>query len=211
MKKIISALLAMVLLLSLSVTAFATENKYSNPKEEGTNQFVNAGTTDSANVEATYAKPADVVPTIYYVTVAWQQTGAITYTDAQDTYTWKPGSMTYEKTSATAQGWTVEENANIKVTVTNKSNAGITAECAEPAGVSGIALTGAFAESKNSVSLGTNAPANHEVTAAVEAVVGDIRYDITGVTGTLSGVNGTSYSIATITLTLKAADPVVIP
>lgn len=214
MKKIISLILVLTMAFALSVTAFAADKTYTNPKEDGTEEFITGGTTNSANVEATYEKPKDRVPAVYYVIVAWGQTGTIKYTDATDVYTWKPGTMQYEKTIDDSQkGWAVDPGANIKVTVTNKSNAGIIATCSAPNSTeTGVTITGSFAEEGNGVvKLGTNAPADHTTTPDVSEITKNIQYNITKVEGALSGGRDPRFNIATVTLTLTVDPEVPVP
>lgn len=113
MKKTISILLALVLVLSLSVPAFA------EPYTTG------SGTTTSEDVTATFVDGSTgEVAKSYYVNVSWEVSSSLTYTAGDTTLTWNAEEMQYE--SSTEEGtWTGE--ATVKVTITNKSNAAISA------------------------------------------------------------------------------------
>ncbi len=105
MKKLLSLILALALVLSLSVTAFAAEG-------------VSNGGTDSADVKGTYSTEATV--TVYSVDIAWSGL-EFTYNGAFEG-NWNPENHEYE--DATAAGWAA---GNGTITVTNHSNAAITA------------------------------------------------------------------------------------
>lgn len=101
MKKIIATILALAMVMSMSVTAFATET---------------VGQNGSQNIDVT-AKYSDTVttPDVYSVDIAWDNM-TFTYSEA-GTMDWDPATHTY-KENITA-GWD-KESAN--VTVTNHSN-----------------------------------------------------------------------------------------
>lgn len=105
MKKIISLILALVMVMSLSVTAFAAEG-------------VTNGGTDTADVKGTYSSTATV--TVYSVDIAWEGLN-FTYNGAFEG-TWNPKTHEYE--NATVAGWAA---GNGTITVTNHSNTEITA------------------------------------------------------------------------------------
>ena len=127
-----------MLVLGLSITAFA-EPTPGDPIES-----VKApGNKQTINVTAGYTKPDNIVTHAYYVTVSWEQTGTIKYTDAQDTYTWQPGSLTYTKTPATTAASWACDNAKVAISVENRSDMRVKANCTvTPA--SSLDITGSF-------------------------------------------------------------------
>ena len=105
MKKIVSLILALAMVMSLSVTAFAAEG-------------VTNGGTDTSDVKGTYSSTATV--TVYSVDIAWEGL-SFTYNGAFEG-NWNPETHEYE--DATAAGWAA---GNGTITVTNHSNTAITA------------------------------------------------------------------------------------
>lgn len=122
MKKLASILLALILVMSLGATAFAATT---------------VGTGDqSIDVEAKY-QDNTTSATVYSVDIAW---GAMKFTYTESgAMTWNPADHTY--TSATTAGWTADGNT---VTVTNHSNAAVTASFAFAALDAYKTVTGSF-------------------------------------------------------------------
>ena len=121
MKKALSMILVLTMVLALALPAMAAE----------ANVPTNGDT--SKNVTATYNAPQNRISgKVYTATIAWnaaEGTGeALTFTGATTAYVWNPDKMQYEQkdnvkgTSAAAK-WT--GSAGYVVTVTNKSNADI--------------------------------------------------------------------------------------
>ncbi len=200
MKKIMSLVLALALVLSMGVTVFATENSGSTTVTDPTKD-----NSKDINVTAGYTEPSyTVAGTVYHVVVAWSQTGTITYTGDQYTYTWKPGEGNYGRYDQTgvAAHWTVTD-AKVAITVTNKSNAAITATCAEPKKVGNVTVTGSYdATSHGQLELESAAPAESELPTTLNGTerTATATYTITGVDGTITGAG----AIATINVSISA-------
>ena len=103
MKKIVSLVLALVLVLSMSVNAFA----------------IGGGESDSADVKATY-QAGETAEIIYSVDITWDGL-EFTY-DGGDEGAWNP--VTHQYDGVVEAGWA---EGNGTITVTNHSNTGITA------------------------------------------------------------------------------------
>ncbi|MCC8357441.1 MAG: hypothetical protein LJU34_06320 [Oscillospiraceae bacterium] len=126
MKRAISLILAVVLVFAMSVTAFAAET------------VTQAGGTATANVTATYEE-ASPAATVYSVEISWGSM-EFTYTEAADG-TWSSDS--HEYTDKGEAEWSYTSGANV-VTVTNHSNAAVTATLAYAAKTGYEAVTGTF-------------------------------------------------------------------
>lgn len=122
MKKALSMILVLTMVLALALPAMAAETEI-KPSE-------GASSTD---VKATYNAPKDKISgKIYTATIAWEAKegtdGPLTFTGATTAYVWSPANMKYEKQDvgegkSEAAKWT--GSAGYVVTVTNKSNAEI--------------------------------------------------------------------------------------
>ena len=85
--------------------------------------------SDSTPVTATFENPTtSSAGAVYYVTVAWEaQTGELKYAAGNTVYTWNGATMQYEAADEPDDaGW--KGDASVKVTVTNQSNASVTAK-----------------------------------------------------------------------------------
>ena len=124
MKKLLTLALALVMMMSLSVTAFAATND---------------GTSDTTiDVKAVYSASA-TTPDVISADIAW---GAMEFTySVGGTHTWDPVNHVYkDNTTAT---WTSSGNT---VTVTNHSNVAIKAELSFVADSAYSGITGSFGE-----------------------------------------------------------------
>lgn len=191
MKKILSLILALALVMALSVTAFAAEPPVTTLPGSG-----------NASIEATFSQPDDQVVHNYSVTIAWAQTGTLKYTTDQAIYTWNTTDLKYDNTTSGDADWTIE-NAQVTITVTNRSDVAITATCGDPDPVTttGVTvITGSYDSTSNgTLSLDSAAPA--ELTGVGSETTASAVYTITGVDGAITAPG----SIGTITVSLAAA------
>ena len=123
MKKIIAATLALTLSMSMGNFVYAADDR-------------------SADIKATYQAGKENTDTVYSVDVKW---GSLEYTYSSGvTKSWDPTTLKYKEASGTSS-WTCQEGAD-QITVTNNSNADITASLAYAGTESNI--TGTFSNSK---------------------------------------------------------------
>lgn len=198
MKKIMSLVLALALVLSMGVTVFAAESETVETVPDSKDINVTAG------YEAPTYKSAG---TVYHVVIGWQQTGTITYTDAKNVYNWTVsdgdnGQYVKDETKSTEAKWTVSDAA-VEITVTNKSNAAIKATCGAPAVAGNVTeVTGQYdAASNGTLNLASAAPAESELPTNVRGTeqTATATYTITGVKGS---INQDKAIIATITVSI---------
>lgn len=193
MKKIISLLLALVMVMGLSVTAFA----------ENSDTQTTTPTTSNASITADYAEPTYDVAHAYKATISWEQTGKIEYTSGTQTlYTWDTSKLEYNKgTQEITPKWTIN-NAQVKITVTNFSDQKITASCAQAAPLANsdiTSITSNFVDNKSSVTVDSAAGAT--VTDKGAQKEGSVTLNITDVQGKITKAD----QIGTVTVTLSIA------
>lgn len=181
MKKISAVILTLALFFMTSVTAFAANT---------TITAVNG--SDSAEVKGTY-NAGGTAATVYSVDITWGSMD-FTYTDAS-TGTWNPATHQYDNISAAK--WSCREGAD-KISVTNHSNAGITAQLGYEPVTGYTEISGSFSDNKGTAitkltlrsAVGTE-PANAPSASAV-----------LGLNGVLSSDNTTATAIGKVTVTL---------
>lgn len=145
-KKLLSVLIAIAMVSSLSVTAFAAT-------------VTEDGGESSADVKGTYVA-GKTTPTVYSVDVAWGSM-EFTYTD-EYIGDWNPATHNYVNPIPAA--WSCDTDAN-KVTVTNHSNTAITATFDYTQKSEYTSVTGAFSNTP----LDIPSAVNTEVSAAPNA------------------------------------------
>lgn len=173
MKKIIAATLALTLSMSMGNLVYAVEDK-------------------SAEIKATYQAGKENTATVYSVDVEW---GSLEYTYSSGvTKSWDPTTLKYKETSGTSS-WTCQDGAD-QITVTNNSNADITASLAYAKTDSNI--TGTFSNSKIGLKSaeGTNAgeSPSETTTLSLKGALSDttaVKKEIGNVTVTISDYIGT--------------------
>lgn len=191
MKKLLSMILALAMVLALSTTVFAADLQTSEIKGQ-----------QSTDVKANYqaaGEPTFSDAKVYYVKVEWKQEGTLKYSEGSTTYKWNAEQNKYEvdDTVTTGAGWTVE-NAKVTVTVTNQSNAKITASVSATE-KGGFTVSGTF--DKQSAELESAAPQKPSAENLTGSnVQSTITYTINSVTGTISA-NDTAIATLTVTLT----------
>lgn len=191
MKKVLSLIAALSLTLSMSATVFAAEETGPAIDDLSKGQDI--------SITAAYEKGQDNIPTVYHVTVSWEQTGTLVYKEKSDTYTWNPGSLDYTHTADNGGDWSLGEGDNapkVNITVTNRSNAQVYASITKVEGVGGITVDG-----KASVGV-IVASAAKGLNEEGELQTETLTYEITGVTGKITG----KTQIATLTVGLSASN-----
>lgn len=195
MKKIISLLLALVMVMGLSVTAFAGE--YGEPS---------ATTKEDATITASYTGGSVTHNDKYKINVKWTPSGTIRYSDAVTTYNWNTTSLTYDKDpSSTTAGW-VCDKAAIKIDVTNYSSQGVKVSCAAPTitdnGVTAIKGTYTDGQTSTVLNLGTANNGNGTGGAGKETT-DTTTFSINSVEGKITEAG----TIGTITISIEKATP----
>lgn len=193
MKKIISLLLALVMVMGLSVTAFAAPTS---------NDMNAVPAEETASITAGYEVGSVSKPPVYKVNVAWEQVGTIKYTGAKEVYDWNTGTLVYDKNDkSTDAKWDVSSNAAVNITVTNYSNMEVTATCGAPAASNGVTqIEGSYADNQSTSVLNLGTADNHQgENGAGKPVALTANYAITNVVGSITEDNTT---IGTITVSL---------
>lgn len=191
MKKVLSLIAALSLTLSMSATVFAAEETGPAIDDLSKGQDI--------SITAAYEKGQDNIPTVYHVTVSWEQTGTLVYKENPDTYTWNPDSLVYNHDVDDGGDWSLGEGNNapkVNIIVTNRSNAQVYASITKVEGVDGITVSG---NKSGGVIVASAAKGLNEMG---ELQTKTLTYEITGVTGKITG----KTQIATLTVGLSASN-----
>lgn len=225
MKKITSLILALVMALSLTVTALAA-----NPVEgKVTITDFTAATTKSIEIPADYQNTvtsASDIPTKYYVYMEWNVVSSLKYTVDAASYEWKVYSdengkneMTPEQTTGNTQpksaGYAINGtwsgNATVSVKVENWSNKDVKVSYTFDGAAAAGDVTKAFTFNQTAWNLPSAAQtiatkADHTSTALVTAVNdGSVNFTIQAAEITAGAIKNNVTSIGTLTVTVDQA------
>ena len=201
MKKVLSFVLALVMVMALSVTAFAEDTPTTTQTEPNNQQ-------EYRDITAGYTKESHTKgATVYYFTITWtpNDTNNLAYTGEQATYVWNTDSLSYTKATeghvdaawSGSAGYSVElvnkSNAALKVTsaVENSYNLTLTKTGADEQTAASADATIDF---KDSTATGTEGKANYSWTFAANK-------DATAINETASG----TVNVAKVTITVNKA------
>ena len=202
MKKVLSFVLALVMVLALSVTAFAHD---SVPKSE--HQDVTAGYT---------AENVSKSATVYNFTITWDASkNDLAYYGEQATYTWNTSELEYkpntESATYKAAGWYGE--AKVVVTVTNRSEVALDFTTKDENNTYGLDISANKATTQTVTSATTDSAGNSFTWKDANKVgnpqSADITYtikkgnDSTAIDTTTATATGNK--VATITITVDEA------
>ena len=137
MKKIFAAMIALAMVLSLSVAAFAAE---------GSNTGNKPGESQSIDVTAK-TETSSSTETVYSVDITWESM-TFTYVESE-TKVWDSATHTYSTT--TTSGW---DKTEAKITVTNHSNAAVTATVTYAASDESSGITGTITNGTDTLDAG---------------------------------------------------------
>lgn len=196
MKKLVSLLLAIVMVMCMSVTAFAAEIK------TGDNTIDIPASYTGSSITIVGPDGSATTATVYSVKLEWTGINGVAYKGAQTAYYWDEATLTYKQhDNSTTAGWT-DDSDSCTITVTNKSNAAIKAT-AEFKAAENIGATVTCAFGNNGCTIASAAPTKAQLEAGTvngSAKTGQITADISA-SGTLnSGVT----SVGTITITIAS-------
>ena len=162
MKKLFALLLALVMALALAVPAFAADT-WPDDKDK------------SKDVTANYAEPEDKdAGKVYYLTITWDKIKdtELTYTGEKTTYTWDGVNMKYDSkvTNQAEVGW--KGSTGYTVTVTNQSNAKVSASTSASANF-GLVATATGDTTKTELASAARDKSGNEITYKQVGVVGN--------------------------------------
>lgn len=177
MKKLLSLILAVLMIATLSVTAFA---------EDVDSKDISGGQTGDVIVNITDSEGNEYKPTIIYnVVIKWD---ALTFDVAATTAVWNTSTLMYDLTGATVS------TATKSITVTNNSNAAVGIVASFPASAKTATLYGVTA---------TLAGSDRTLESAVNRTAADTMTYTVSAAGTPTAVPDMTYTINTITVTVS--------
>lgn len=202
MKKVLSFVLALVMVLALSVTAFAYDS---------------VSQSEDKNVTAGYtAENVSKSATVYNFTITWDTSkNDLAYYGEQATYTWNTSELKYkpntDSTDYKAAGW--YGKAEVKVTVTNRSEVALNFTTKDENNTYGLNISANKATTQTVTSATTDLEGNSFTWKNANKVgnpqSADITYTIEkGDNSTAidtSSATATGNKVATITITVDEA------
>ena len=172
MKKFLSLVLAAMMVLALSVTAFAADETFDSVPNSSAKGSINA---DYVGKETTQTINK------YMVTINWKQTGTLRYKDDALVYTWNTTDLKYDVDGKA--GWTVTD-AKVAIEVINKSDLPVQATCENPVFNTGLTVEGGYDGGTNVLTLPS--AATNGLTGTGEPQRLSATYKINNVTGAIS-------------------------
>lgn len=197
MKKIMSLVLALALVLSMGVTVFAAENSTTIENETGSgNKDIDVTAKYEAGNKAWGGEK-------YYVTISWTEVNSLKYKDNTVTYNWNTTNMQYEESQGTDGAFVSDGKDVITVKVENKSNMAITATCSVRK-ETGYEMNVVYDATKgSSFDVETNAPQNYTDLNPVASVWKETSVTISNVSGTAL-THDTKVATLTVTIAKSA-------
>lgn len=196
MKKILSMILALTMIFSLSITAFAADEDSTTLGSAYSKDItVGASYTEGETTNAT---------TIYSVKVTWAVTNP-SYAAGDTTYSWNTTDLKYES-STEAATWT---NGSVSINVSNSSNAAITATVTYNDTTSDeLTSSVAWADSKSTATVGSAAVNSDGVALEQTSTeTGTVQTAIFSGTVSVSGtITEAVDSVGTVTVSLTKAN-----
>lgn len=121
MKKVLSFVLALVMVMALSVTAFGA-----NTATIGDKTSLNKDTDKTDfNIEAAYSTKANETVNTYKVKIDWK-TPSFSYEKNGKIYTWNTTELKYVETDSQGAGWNGVTEGALSLKVTNYSDKAVT-------------------------------------------------------------------------------------
>lgn len=195
MKKIMSLVLALALVLSMGVTVFAEETTVENTTGDGSKDIDVTAKYEAGNKAWGGEK--------YYVTISWTEANSLKYKDNTVTYNWNTTDMQYEESQGTDGAFVSDGKDVITVKVENKSNMAITATCSVRK-ETGYEMNVVYDATKgSSFDVGTNAPKKYTDLNSVTSVKEETSVTISNVSGTAL-THDTKVATLTVTIAKSA-------